>query len=98
MDRFCERYYLTTKIEDAEVRAGENGTILRFLLPKYLRSNTATSTANVEVASAIVHICVPKLAVSQYHPFSCFYGPFDPRYGCVYMLHRLRGGLDGPCA
>lgn len=85
LDRFCERYYLTTKIEDAEVRAGENGTILRFLLPKYLRNNKATSTANVEVASAIVHICVPKLAVSQYHPFSCFYDPFDPRYGCVYI-------------
>ena len=31
--------------------------------------------AQVEVAGSVMRICIPRLSVWQYHPFSAFYDP-----------------------
>ena len=80
-DRLLERCLMTTHVEGMELLpCGECGTMIRF---PYRRKHGVAP--DVEVAGSIVRISVPTLSVSQYHPFSAMYDPYDPRFACVYI-------------
>jgi hypothetical protein len=85
VDRFLERTKLTFLVRHGELSSSDTGTLVRFPLSGSV-GDTMLGRAGpqVDIAGATVCVCIPKLASTEYHPFSVFYDPYDPRYACFY--------------
>lgn len=83
VDRMIERCTMTNLQTDMELKAGESGTLIRFMWYQ----GSGSMAPKVELAGSIVRVCLPKFSNWQYHPFSAFYDSHDARYACVY-IHR----------